>query len=157
MKKTVYVETTIISYMTARQSKDTITRGRQTLTRLWWREQRQKYNVVISEIVVREARAGDSDAANRRLKFLEKLASLPLSSEVATLAEAIVGEGVIPEKFIEDAFHVALCAIHDVDYLLTWNCRHLANATNFMYLWESVSRQGYKCPMICTPEGLMET
>lgn len=156
MKQIVYLETTIISYLAARESNDAIIRGRQAATRLWWHEQRHNYRLVVSEVVVQEAMAGDHEVAQRRLNLIKSVRSLPLSPDAATLANRIVEDRIIPAKNIEDALHVALCAVNNVDYLLTWNCRHLANASHFMSLMETVAKHGYQCPMICTPEALTE-
>ena len=105
---------------------------------------------------MREAGEGDPDAAKRRIDRSSSIPSLTLTEEAVSLAEMLVREGPIPEEYAEDALHIALCAVNGVDYLLTWNCKHLANAA-FRYQIENVvERCGYQCPIICTPEGLLE-
>ena len=157
MKHRVYLETTIISYLTARSARDPVILGRQTVTREWWRVRREAFDLVISDLVLQEMQVGDSDAARRRLNLAAGIPSLPVSGESVALAELLVTEGPIPPNYAEDALHVALCAVNGIDFLLTWNCTHLANAALRFDLESAVARGGYACPIICTPEELMES
>lgn len=156
MKQRVYIETTIISYLTARTSKDLIIAGRQALTHEWWENRRTTFDVVVSELVFEEAAAGDRAAAKRRLDYISDMVSLHISDEAVVLAEALVSEGPIPVEYGEDALHIALCAVNGIDFLITWNCRHLANAIHRHQIEAIIEARGYRCPVICTPEELME-
>ena len=110
----------------------------------------------VSELVFREAEAGDPEAAKRRIDLISGVDSLHISDEAVELAEALVEENAIPREFAEDALHISLCAVNGIDFLLTWNCRHLANAILRHKIESAVESQGYLCPVICTPEELME-
>jgi len=156
MAERVYIETTIISYLASWASRDTVVAGRQVLTHAWWDERRGAFELVVSELVVQEASAGDADAATRRVAALRGIPSLELSPDAVVLAKTIVNRGLIPEEYAEDALHVAVCAVNGVEYLLTWNCRHLANAIRRDRLTTLIEDEGYGAPIICTPEELME-
>jgi predicted nucleic acid-binding protein len=156
MKQKVYIETTIISYLTARTSRNPIVAGRQALTREWWEHRRIAFDLVVSELVFEEAKAGDREAARRRIDYISDIASLYISDEAVMLAEALVNEGPIPREYGEDALHIALCAVNGIDFLVTWNCRHLANACLRRRIEAVVEAKGYHSAVICTPEELME-
>lgn len=156
MKQKLYIETTIISYLTARTSRNPIVAGRQALTREWWEHRRTAFDLVVSELVFDEAAAGDPEAAKRRLDYISGMDSLHISDEAVTLAELLVREGPIPGEYGEDALHIALCAVNGIDFLVTWNCRHLANAFHRRQIESIVEARGYRCPVICTPEEVME-
>ncbi len=156
MKRRLYIETTIVSYLTARTSSNPIVAGRQALTREWWEHRRNAFDLVVSELVFEEARAGDREAAKRRMDYISDMDSLHISDEAVTLAEALVSDGPIPGEYGEDALHIALCAVHGIDFLVTWNCRHLANAFLRRHIETMVEAKGYRCPVICTPGELME-
>ncbi|MFH1112846.1 MAG: type II toxin-antitoxin system VapC family toxin [Pseudomonadota bacterium] len=156
MKRKVYIETTIISYLTARTSSNPVVAGRQALSREWWEYRRTAFDLVVSELVFEEARAGDQEAAKRRMDYVSNIDSLHISDEAVMLAEALVNEGPIPREYGEDALHIALCAVNGIDFLVTWNCRHLANAFLRRNIEAVVEARGYRCPVICTPEELME-
>ena len=156
MKSKVYVETTIISYLTARPSRDLIVAANQQITQEWWRIQRPQFDLFISEAVVKEAGSGDEIAARQRLEEIEDIPLLILTVGAAMLAEKLIKDLPMPEVAITDAVHIAIAATNGMDYLLTWNCKHLANATLRNKI-ESVCRaQGYAPPVICTPQELME-
>jgi hypothetical protein len=156
MKPKVYFETTVISYLTARKSSVPILAGRQQVMLEWWENRRGFFDLSVSEIVVQEAEDGDSDAVRRRLEVLEGLPLLVVTAEAAQLADALVREGVIPKESVEDSLHIAVAAVNGMDYLLTWNCRHIANAALRARIEYVVESRGYLCPIICTPEELME-
>jgi predicted nucleic acid-binding protein len=156
MKPILYIETTIISYLAARTSRNPIVAGRQALTREWWENRRMAFDLVVSELVFNECAAGDQEAAKRRFDYIADMDSLHVSNDAVTIAEALVVEGPIPNEFGEDALHIALCAVNGIDFLVTWNCRHLANAFHRHRIEEVVESQGYRCPVICTPEELLE-
>jgi len=150
---TVYVETTIVSYLTARRSRDAVLAAHQTVTRAWWRG-RSAYELRVSQLVLDEASAGDSVMRARRLRALRGLPVLLLTDPATHVAKELVRKGALPEKATVDAFHIGVAAAHKVTYLLTWNCKHLANATMRGTI-EAVCRSaGLTPPIICTPEEL---
>ena len=156
MKQRVYVETSVISYLASRPSRDLIVAAHQELTREWWEERSRRFELVISELVAREAGGGDPDASRFRLAAIEGIAILALTDEAVSVAEHLVGSGPIPREAAADALHIALAAVNGIDYLLTWNCRHLANASLRVQIAVLLEGAGYACPVICTPEELME-
>lgn len=155
MTKQVYIETTIASYLAAWPSRDLLQAARQQITHDWWSTQRQKYDLCISQTVLDEAAAGDADAAARRSPFLANLPLLNLTDAVKQLAKEIMASGLLPQKATRDAVHIAVSAVHNVDILLTWNCRHIANAAIMRELGDIVTKGGYALPILCTPEELL--
>lgn len=153
--KSVYVETSIISYLTARTSRDLIVTANQESTIEWWDGHRRNFELYISPLVLVEAGQGDEDAAQRRLKALETLNMLEIVDEASLLAEALLRALALPRKAQDDAVHIALAAVHHIDYLLTWNCRHINNAEKKALIREVCALQGYVCPEICAPTELM--
>ena len=156
VKPTVYIETTIISYISARPSKNPIVFGRQELTREWWNHKRAAFEVVVSELVFQEAADGDEQAAGKRLQLINNIPSLEISKPAVCLAENLINDGPMPKEYGEDALHIAVCAVNGIDFLLTWNCKHLANAIHRNQINAIVECYGYSCPVICTPAELME-
>jgi hypothetical protein len=155
MKPRVYLETTIPSYLTAWPSRDLVRAAHQQITRDWWDKRRAVFELFISQVVLRECQAGDATAAAERLKILQDLPLLEQTEEATRLAQALVDRVPLPERAAVDALHVAIAAVHGVDYLLTWNCTHIANATLRDPI-ESVCREnGYEPPAICTPDELL--
>lgn len=150
---TVYIETTIVSYVTARPSRDVVLSAHQTLTRAWWRG-RNAYDLRVSQLVVDEAGAGDEFMGARRLRALRGIAVLPLTDAATRLARELVRKGALPEKAVVDAFHIGVAAAHEVSYLLTWNCKHLANAAMRGTIEAVCRSEGLVPPIICTPEEL---
>jgi hypothetical protein len=155
MNQTIYVETTIISYLTARPNRDLIVAAHQQITQEWWETRRKKFDLFVSELVIREAGAGDKMAAQRRLAVLNEIPLIELNEGILSLANNFIVEGPIPENAKEDALHIALATVHGVDYILTWNCRHIANAEMRTAVSNICISQGYQPPIICTPEELM--
>jgi hypothetical protein len=156
MKPKVYLETTIISYLTARPSRDLIVAANQQMTQDWWQMRRPSFELFVSEAVVREVSGGDEVAARQRLENIEDIPLLTLTADAVLLAETLVRELPLPGKAITDAVHVAVTATNGIDYLLTWNCRHLANALLRSRIEDVCRGQGYEPPVICTPQELME-
>jgi hypothetical protein len=154
MPKRVYIETTIPSYLAAWPSRDLRQAARQQLTHDWWDTQRAKYDLLISQFVLDEAAAGDPGAAARRLSVLQNLLLLQATAEVHELAAKLIDPALLPTVAGRDAVHISIAAIHGVDFLLTWNCRHIANATIMKELAATVSAAGFELPTICTPEEL---
>ena len=156
MAERVYVETTVVSYLTAWPSQDVVVAGHQQITRTWWNSCRDTYELVASQQVVQEASAGDPVAAKERMDVLATMTLLTVTDEAVALAEDLIRAGAVPEKASEDALHIAVAVTNGIDYLLTWNCRHLANATLRSAI-EAVCRSaGYEPVVICTPEELLE-
>ncbi len=154
MKPTVYIETTIPSLLTAWPSRDLLIAAAQAATREWW-ETRDRYELCVSEEVLREAGRGDAAAAAQRLAAIGDCIILPVTGDVERLTERILDAGLIPSRAIRDAIHIAVTAVHRVDYLLTWNCRHINNATIQRRLEAVCRAAGHELPVICTPNGLL--
>jgi predicted nucleic acid-binding protein len=154
-KKTVYVETSIFSYLTARPSSDLLAAAWQKITIDWWDTQRDRFALFASDIVVEEAGRGDDLAAARRLKALAGIPLLAITDEVLSLSEALIQEGALPSKAVGDSLHIALSAVHGIDYLLTWNYRHIDNAETKPITRRICLENGYAYPEICTPQELM--
>ena len=149
----VYVETTIVSYLTARPSRDVVLAAHQTLTRDWWRK-RSAYQLWVSQLVLDEAAAGDQLLRARRLRALRGIPVLLLTDAATQLAKELVLQGALPEKATVDAFHIGVAAAHQMKYLLTWNCKHLANAAMRGTIEAVCRSEDLSPPIICTPEEL---
>ena len=156
MKPRVYLETTIASYLTARPSRDLVMAANQAITQEWWTNRSDMFQMFVSQTVIKESSAGDQGAAQRRLEFLEPFPRLDITEEVETLAANLVEATPLPLKAQADALHIAVAAVNRMDYLLTWNCTHIANATLRSRI-ESVCRsRGYEPPVVCTPQEMLE-
>ncbi len=156
MKPKVYIETTVVSYLTARPSRDVVIAGYQQTTCDWWRDAADRLELVASELVINEASAGDAGAAQDRLNALDSVTLLDASEEAAVLTRQLIEFGAIPEKAAEDAAHIAIAVTNGVDFLVTWNCRHIANATMRSQIERVCRNAGYEPTIICTPDELME-
>ena len=155
MRQKVYIETTIVSYLTAKPAKDVITLAHQKVTREWWRRHRQQYELYSSQSVLDEASDGDPTAARKRLDALAELPLVPASQEAAALAKNLVAHGLLPKRAAADATHLAMATVGGMDVLLTWNCRHLANASMLVQVSRFIRTIGYEAPIVCTPDELM--
>lgn len=155
LKNKVYIETTVISYLTARRTSDVVVAGHQKTTRNWWRLRRNRFQIYCSQFVFDEAEQGDPIAARRRLKILRNFPLLAATEAVQDLARRLIRSGGIPREADRDALHIAVAAVHEMDYLLTWNQRHIANAQNRNNLSATCAAEGFELPIICTPEELM--
>jgi predicted nucleic acid-binding protein len=158
MKKAIiYIETSVISYLAARQSPDLTTAACQLITAEWWEKYRGSYNIVTSALVITEAGEGDPLTAKKRIDLLKDIPVLRITNEAAELARILTGpRGALPRKAQADALHIAIAAVHNVDYLLTWNCRHIDNPATKPLVRKVCNLQGYVCPEICTPFEIME-
>ena len=156
MKPKVYLETSIISYFTSRPSRDLIIAAHQQITHDWWENHRHNFDLYVSQLVIEEAEAGDEVAAQRRLRALSGIPLLSLTEESVHLAEKLVRDGPIPPKAVVDAFHIAVATFHGMDYLLTWNFKHIANAVMRSGIEQICRMAGYEPPIICTPQELLE-
>jgi hypothetical protein len=155
MAQSVYVETSVISYLAALPSRDVVVLAHQQLTQTWW-ARRTQYELLISQAVLTEAAAGDPDAALRRLTLVSGLRILDVTPEATDFAERLIRDGVLPPAALLDAIHVATAAVHGVEFLLTWNCKHIANVVVRAKFEQSCRTLGIQPPLICTPEELSE-
>jgi hypothetical protein len=155
VKPRVYVETTVVSYLAAEPSGDLIQAAHQQATRLWWAG-RHRFELFASRAVVAEAARGNPIAAARRLEALQSIPSLEFGRDVTALARGLMQSGALPLKARMDAAHVAVAAVNGMDFLVTWNLRHLANAALRGKIEEACRAAGTVPPVICTPEELME-
>jgi predicted nucleic acid-binding protein len=156
MKLRVYVETSVISYLTSRPALDVITAGHQATTYKWWEDERSKYELFISQFVIDEALGGDPVAAHRRIASLEGLARLNIEhSEIPSLARTLISERALPQKAFVDALHIAVAAFYGVDILLTWNFKHIANGAMMRHIERVCSESGCPCPKLLTPLQLL--
>jgi len=155
MKEKVYIETTIVSYLAARPSRNLLIASHQQITRQWWDMRGPAFDLYISEAVLEESSAGDPVLARKRVELLSEVAVLALTDGILKLAENLVREGPIPRKASGDALHMAIATAYACEYLLTWNCRHIANAEIQRAARVVVRRHGFELPAICTPEELM--
>nr|VFJ70016.1 MAG: hypothetical protein BECKFW1821B_GA0114236_11778 [Candidatus Kentron sp. FW] len=156
MNSSVYLETSIIGYLTSRISHELVTAANQQLTRDWWDRHSENFDLLISPFVVDECGAGDSDAARERLDVINGILELDVTDDVRALAKDFVDKIPLPAKAEVDALHVAVATVHGVDYLLTWNCKHIANATLRQRIEAICWDHGFESPTICTPQELME-
>lgn len=154
-RRRVYVETTIISYLAARPSRDLIVAARQQLTQTWWHHRRPDFDVYVSQLVLAEAEAGDPEAAERRATVLSGLPVLDIVPGVAELAATLVERVPLPPRAAADATHIALAAYHGMDFLITWNAAHIANAELRQRVEQVCRESGYPSPVLCTPDELL--
>ncbi len=148
---TVYIETSIVSHATARPSSDPNIAALQTQARDWWRIERPRFELVTSQLVIDEASAGDPNAVADRLKMLVGVPLVAITDEVRQLAGALISPSMIPPKAEADALHVAAAAVARIEYLLTQNCRHIANANTLPRVYAVLAERGYGGLLICTP------
>lgn len=155
MKSTVNVETTVISYLAAARSKDLVVAAHQQITREWW-DRRDRFELVVSQAVIDEVSRGDDRVAKRRLALLSGVPALTLSDDAVALAAELVGRGAVPVKAQSDALHISVAAVNRIACLMTWNCRHIANAAVRGKIEAVCAAAGALTPTTCTPEELME-
>ena len=152
----LYLETTIPSYLTARRSRDPVLAGQHEATRRWWDDCRADYELCVSQFVESEAAQGDPGMAAARIAKLDGVLRLPLTAEALAIADELIAGGLVPAKARVDAAHIGVATIHRMDYLLTWNCRHIRNPDKLWQIERLCTRLGYECPRICTPDDLLE-
>jgi len=155
VKPKVYLETTIPSLLTAWPSRDLIIAGDQQITKEWWRTRRGDFELFVSQVVLDEAAEGDKAAASARLAEIQGLPVLEVNGDVERVARTVLQTGLIPAKASNDALHLAVAAVHRMHFLLTWNCRHLANAAIGGQLAAACQEAGFGMPVICTPRELI--
>lgn len=154
-KPRIYLETTIVSYLTARPSRDLIVIAHQGITQEWWEQQRQHYDIYVSDLVYLEAERGDPDASKQRVELIRPFKVLADNNETQKLAEIYAREIPLTPKTSADSLHLSIAAWYSMEYLLTWNCRHIANGFVRRRLEEINRRLGILTPTICTPEELL--
>jgi predicted nucleic acid-binding protein len=155
MSETVYIETSILGYLTARSTKDLILAANIEITRDWWEFRRSTFTLYISKVVLDEVARGDPEIAANRLKILNGVPLVELNQAVQSLATQFLSRSNLPPKASDDAVHIAAATVHGMDYLLTWNCKHIANAQIQRKLEEVSFDFGYQLPVICTPYELL--
>jgi hypothetical protein len=153
--ETVYIETTIVSYLVANPSREAILAAHQQLTRQWWQNERTRYECVASSEVVREAALGDVEMSRLRLEALAGLTALAVDDSARHLARALLATGILPAAAAADALHAVVASQHQINILLTWNCRHLANPHVTGRLRAFMLQHGLVLPEICTPVEIM--
>ena len=156
MKPSVYVETTIPSYLVGWLSRNDLqVAANQELTRRWWLSRRAQFDLFVSVAVIDEASEGDPALATERLRFLSGLPLLAITPEAHELKEMLLQERSLPRNAEVDALHIATAAVHGIEYLLTWNCKHIANAVSLPSIYAVCRDAGYEPPFVCTPQELM--
>ena len=154
MKTTVYVESSVISYLASRPSRDVVIAGRQAVSHDWWANHRQRFELRVSALVEEEIGRGDKAAAESRLAWIEGIPSLAISDEAVELAELLLEQGAVPKGSEQDALHIGIAAAQGVDYLITWNFKHINNAEMKPLISKVVESCGLVCPQLCSPEEL---
>lgn len=152
----VYLETSILSYLRSRPSSQVIVAARQLLTHQWWNDERLKYELVVSQYVIDEASLGDPTLSADRLAAIQNIPVLPPDPVIPQIASEILAKAILPTKAQLDALHIAAAAFHRVEYLLTWNCKHIANARILPRIQKLLNGMSIPMPTICTPEELLE-
>jgi predicted nucleic acid-binding protein len=156
MKKRIYIETTVVSYLTAKPSRDIMIAGHQEATRELWVKLLSGYEAYISALVFQEAGRGDPVQAQARLSAIAKLPMLDINDEAQSLAEKIITQKGIPAEYPEDALHIAIAAVNGIEVIITWNFAHLNNPFTRKKVRKIVDAEGYSCPEVCSPEELLE-
>jgi len=154
MKSKIYVETSVISYLTSRPSSNAVNMAHQQITKSWWNK-RSKYELYISELVVKECSVGNPDAVNGRLTTLAEIGLLHTPNEAVDLVKELLIRKIMPRNASEDALHIVIATLHSIDFLLTWNCKHIANPQIQQQIAAYFAEYALSLPFICTPEELL--
>ncbi len=155
MKPKVYVETSIISYLTANQSRDVIISANQLLAQEWWESHRHEFDLYISKLVFDEISKGSKQMAQKRLELVDDIPFLDINEDVILLAEEITRAKILPPKAAVDISHIAVSSVHEVDFLLTLNCKHIANAFIYRRVEKICREFNYEPPIVCTPQEIL--
>jgi len=155
MKEKAYIETSVVSYSTARPSRDLVVAARQEITRVRWARIKTDFDCYVSVLVVQEAEAGDPEAAAARVNAIAGLPALQIDEATESLAQSLIVDGPIPREKPEDALHIALAARNGMDYLLTWNFTHIHNAQMELSIRRIIEQYGCQCPIFCSPDELI--
>ena len=156
VKKKVYVETTVVSDAVAFPTNDLAVAGRQAATREWWKTAAERFDLFSSTVVSQEIRRGDPDAARRRVELLSDVPELIADARAISLAMKLIDGKAVPKEFPDDALHIATAALNAMDYLVSWNFRHITNAQTIPLVRRVCEANGYRCPEICTPQMLQK-
>jgi len=154
MPASVYIESSIISYLTSRPNRDVVKAGRQAITSDWWLKSKNQYEIFISALVEEEISGGDPLAAAKRLEAVANIPSIAITVEAQLLAEALVASRAVPDNSVRDALHIAIAATQGIEYLLTWNFKHINNAETKTIIARVIEGEGWTCPILCSPEEL---
>ncbi len=154
MRPTVYIESSVISYLASRPSRDIIIAGRQAISWDWWKNHRQRFELRISALVEEEISKGDPHAIERRLSLIKDIPGLVISNEATRVAELLLSKSAVPKGSEEDALHIGIAAAQSADYLLTWNFKHINNAEKKIAIADVVASYGFICPQLCSAEEL---
>lgn len=154
MSPSVYIKTSIVSYLTAHPSRDLVTAAHQQITHTWWQVARSEFQIFASQVVLDESSAGDPQMASKRIELLTGVPLLEITPQVAELAETLIMRLPLPPRAGADALHIAAAAYYSMNFLLTWNCSHIANAVLRPKIERICKEQGYSAPVLCTPEEL---
>ena len=154
--QTVYIETSIVSYMASKPSRDLLIAACQQATHTWWDNHRHRCELYTSQLVIAEAGRGNPEASGTRLNYLKGIPQLTITSESRDIAKALIEQDALPKKAEADALHIAVAAVHHIDLLLTWNCRHIDNPSTKPVVRSVCVKKGYVCPEMCTPIELLE-
>jgi predicted nucleic acid-binding protein len=152
---TVYIETTVVGHLAGRVHPDPNVAARQMTTRTWWSDKAHRYQLYVSQLVIDEYGDGDPTAASERLTKIQTIDLLASPVEVDSLVKSLVAGKAIPASEPRDAFHIAIAAVNGIDYLMTWNFKHIANASLRSRIEQVCRDAGFEPPIICTPEELM--
>jgi predicted nucleic acid-binding protein len=155
MPASVYIESSVISYLTARPSRDVVVASRQTITSEWWTDHMVRYEVYISALVIEEISAGNPIAAAARLQAVANIPSVTIDPDAELLAEALLAAGAVPANSTRDALHIAIATLQGADFLLTWNFKHINNAETRGIIAKVIADHGWACPVLCSPEELV--
>jgi hypothetical protein len=155
MKPSVYIESSIVSYLVARPSRDAAMAHRQRQTRDWWENRRAEYRLFSSELVLREVLQGEPEMARERVASMNDVSLLRARPEAESLARALVEYGPLPANARPDAGHIAMAAVAGLDYLLTWNSKHIANPRMYPKIARLCRDRGFAPPVLCTPDALL--
>lgn len=155
MKSKIYIESSVVSYLAAKPTRDLISAAHQQLTREWWDSSLKRFDIYISTLVLSEISRGDKSAAIGRNKIVDSIPVLSVNADALELAKVILAKSGLPRKAADDATHIACATLNGMDFLLTWNCKHIANATIRKKVETLISDAGFVCPVIATPEELM--
>lgn len=153
----VYLETSFVSYLTAvpREGRDPVAAAHQQITIEWWSRRRSDFDLVVSQVVIDEVQVGKPNYAKHRVEVVASLPRLLVTDEATTLAREILLKGYLPQKALPDALHIAIATVHQIDFLLTWNCKHIANHEILPRIANLCADLGFMLPIICTPEELL--
>jgi hypothetical protein len=153
--KSVYIESSVISYITARPSRDVVTSARQAITIEWWETYKNSFEIFISELVLEEIGTGDLQASSNRLAIVENIPVLVATNNAIALAKTLISSSAIPTSSSEDALHISIAAVQGIDFLLTWNFKHINNANTRDKITQVINRLNFQCPVLCSPEELI--